>query len=94
MKYTVSHVVEPVERGMAKINKTFHQISENVKRHEERMRSAKDDSYLIPLNSWTREVSEGHDKALEGSVSDSGMSREKRPRYQSKASRSKKVSDI
>ncbi|KAJ0086010.1 hypothetical protein Patl1_08132 [Pistacia atlantica] len=35
------------------------------------MRSSKDDSYLIPLNSWTREFSEVHDKALEGSVSDS-----------------------
>ncbi|XP_031285858.1 protein LAZ1 homolog 1 [Pistacia vera] len=89
MKFTVSHVVEPVERGMAKINKTFHQISENVKLREERMRSSKDDSYLIPLNSWTREFSEVHDKALEGSVSDSGMSSGKRPHYQSKASRTK-----
>ncbi|GJU12946.1 LAZ1 homolog 1-like protein isoform X1 [Tanacetum coccineum] len=36
MKFTVSHIVEPVERGIARINKTFHEISENVKRHEER----------------------------------------------------------
>ncbi|GAV58818.1 Solute_trans_a domain-containing protein [Cephalotus follicularis] len=78
MKYTVSHVVEPVERGIAKINKTFHQISENVKRYEERKRSSKDDSYLIPLNSWTREFSEVHDKLLEGSVSDSGVLNGKR----------------
>jgi hypothetical protein len=35
MKFTVSHVVEPVERGIAKINKTFHQTSENVKHHDE-----------------------------------------------------------
>ncbi|XP_039043470.1 protein LAZ1 homolog 1-like isoform X2 [Hibiscus syriacus] len=74
MKYTVSHVVEPVERGIAKINKTFHQISENVKcLKEERWRNSKDDSYLAPLNSWNREFSEAHDNVLEGSISDSGL---------------------
>src|ERR1044072_1825217 len=81
MKFTVSHVVEPVERGIAKINKTFHQISENVKRHdEERRRNTKDDSYLIPLRSWTTEFSDVHDKLVEGSgsVSDSGLSSGKR----------------
>lgn len=86
MKYTVSHVVEPVERGIAKINKTFHQISENVKRHEEeRRRSAMDDS-VIPLNTWTREFSDVHDSIPEGSVSDSGIiSNGKRQSYLSKA---------
>ena len=86
MKYTVSHVVEPVERGIAKINKTLHQISENVKRHEEQRRSTKDDSYLIPLNSWTREFSEVHDHLVEGSISDSGLSNGKKQHHQSKAS--------
>lgn len=86
MKYTVSHVVEPVERGIAKINKTFHQISENVKRHEEeRRRSCKDDSYLIPLNSWNREFSEAHENLVEGSVSDSGMANGKRHHVEAKA---------
>ncbi|XP_061355467.1 protein LAZ1 homolog 1-like [Gastrolobium bilobum] len=84
MKFTVSHVVEPVERGIAKINKTFHQISENVKRHEERTRSTKDDSYLIPLHSRTEEYSDVHD-TLEGSVSDSGLPSGKRQHLQSKA---------
>ncbi|GFZ09912.1 organic solute transporter ostalpha protein [Actinidia rufa] len=79
MKFTVSHVVEPVERGFAKINKTFHQISENVKRFEERRKNSKDDSYLIPLNSWTKEFSEVHDNLVEGSVSDSGLPDQKRP---------------
>ncbi|KAJ4831821.1 hypothetical protein Tsubulata_010192 [Turnera subulata] len=79
MKYTVSHVVEPVERGIAKINKTFHQISENVKRHEEeRKRNSMDDNYLVPLNNWTREFSEARDNLLEGSVSDSDLSNGKR----------------
>lgn len=73
MKYTVSHVVEPVERGIARINKTFHQISENVKRHEERRRRIKDDSYLIPLRPWMTEFSGVHDRIVEGSISDSGL---------------------
>ncbi|GMP79712.1 hypothetical protein CsSME_00035148 [Camellia sinensis var. sinensis] len=85
MKFTVSHVVEPVERGIAKINKTLHQISENVKRFEEQRKKSKDDSYLIPLNSWTKEFSEVHDNIIEGSVSDSGLPDGKRPNYQSKA---------
>ncbi|XWS21734.1 hypothetical protein CRYUN_Cryun30bG0080200 [Craigia yunnanensis] len=85
MKYTVSHVVEPVERGIAKMNKTFHQISENVKRYEEeRRRSSKDDSYLIPLNSWNREFSEAHDNLVGGSVSDSGLANGKRHHIQSR----------
>lgn len=73
VKFTVSHVVEPVERGIAKINKTFHQISENVKRHEMEKRNSRDDSYLIPLKSWGSEFSEAQDHALEGSISDSGL---------------------
>lgn len=74
MKFTVSHVVEPVERGIAKINKTFHEISENVKRHEEeRRKNSKDDSCLVPLNSWTNEFSDGGDDSMQGSISDGGL---------------------
>ncbi|KAJ9146166.1 hypothetical protein P3X46_028470 [Hevea brasiliensis] len=93
MKYTVSHVVEPVERGIAKINRTFHQISENVKRHEERKRSSKDDNYLVPLNSWMKEFSEAHDNLLEGSVSDSSLPNSKRPPHHSKATASRARTD-
>ena len=88
MKFTVSHVVEPVERSIAKINKTFHQISENVKRHdEERRRSTKDDSYLVPMRSWRTEYSDVHDGLVEGSVSDSGMPSGKRQHSKASASR-------
>lgn len=87
MKFTVSHVVEPVERGIAKINRTFHEISENVKRHEERRRrrrrrkGPKDDTYLIPLNSWTKEFSLLHQDIEEkGSLSDSSLSNGRRQR--------------
>ncbi|KAK7377457.1 hypothetical protein VNO80_02882 [Phaseolus coccineus] len=86
MKFTVSHVVEPVERGIAKINKTFHQISENVKRHEQqRTQNTKDDSYLIPLRSRMPEFSDVHDAMGDGSFSDSGLSSGKRQHFQSKA---------
>ncbi|XP_027339272.1 protein LAZ1 homolog 1 isoform X2 [Abrus precatorius] len=89
MKFTVSHVVEPVERGIAKINKTFHQISENVKRHDEERRrntKVKDDSYLVPLRSWNTEFSDVHDSLVEGSASDGDLPSGK---SQSKASTSR-----
>ncbi|ESQ27398.1 hypothetical protein EUTSA_v100185461mg, partial [Eutrema salsugineum] len=86
MRFTVSHVVEPVERGIAKINRTFHQISENVKRFEQQKKRAKDDSYVIPLNPWTKEFSEVDENIHEGgSVSDSGLGRTRR-QHQSKVS--------
>lgn len=88
MKYTVSHVVQPVEKGIAKINRTFQEISENVKRHQEQRRNSKDDTYLVPLNSWNREFSEVHETLVEGSVSDSGLSNGKK-QNQSKASASR-----
>uniref|UniRef100_A0ACD5XQ05 Uncharacterized protein n=1 Tax=Avena sativa TaxID=4498 RepID=A0ACD5XQ05_AVESA len=76
VKYTVSHVVEPMERRFTKINKTLHQISENVK-HEKQKRKAKDDSHLIPLESWSEEFSEAHDQVSGGSFSDSGLARKR-----------------
>ncbi|CAL5386548.1 unnamed protein product [Camellia sinensis] len=90
MKFTVSHVVEPVERGIAKINKTFHQISENVKWLEEQRKNSKDDSYLIPLNSRAKEFSEvDNDDLIRGSVSDSGLSNGKEQRHHTKATASR-----
>ncbi|WOL02359.1 hypothetical protein Cni_G11078 [Canna indica] len=77
VKYTVSQVVEPVERGIAKINKTFHQISENVKQHEKRRRKARDDIFVVPMDSWREEFLEVHDHHPEGSFSDSGLSRKR-----------------
>lgn len=85
MRYTVSHVVEPVERGIAKINRTFHQISENVKRYEERKKS-KDDTHLLPLISTTKEFSDVHENLPEGSLSDSGVTDGKRPFHKSRTS--------
>jgi hypothetical protein len=74
VKYTVSHVVEPMERSFTKINQTIHQISENVKQLE-RQKKAKDDSYLILLKPWSDEFSEAHDHVAGGSCSDSGLAK-------------------
>lgn len=84
VKFTVSHVVEPVERGLAKINETFHQISENVKQHEKRRKKAKDDSYLIPMHSRTNEFSDLQDYIPEGSLSDGGSSARQRHQVNAK----------
>ncbi|KAL6348573.1 hypothetical protein AAG906_016087 [Vitis piasezkii] len=54
---------------VVKLLLSIRYLSENVKRHEEQKRNAKDDSYVIPLNSWTREFSEVHDNLVEGSLS-------------------------
>lgn len=77
VKFTVSHVVEPVERGFAKMNKTFHNISENVKKIERLKKKTKDDSYVIPMKSWSNEFSDAHDQIIEGSYSDSGLTRKR-----------------
>lgn len=89
VKYTVSHVVEPVERGIAKINETFHQISENVRRHEIQRRNSKDDSHIVPLHTWRSEFSEAHDRLLEGSSSDSGLASGKKHQHHNKAAASR-----
>lgn len=77
VKFTVSHVVEPVERGIARFNETLHKISESVKQHEMRKRKAKDDTYLIPMHSWSKEFADAHDHISEGCFSDSGLPRKK-----------------
>ncbi|KAL0438197.1 UNVERIFIED_CONTAM: protein LAZ11 [Sesamum latifolium] len=89
MMFTVSHVVEPVERGLAKINRTFHQISENMRLYGLHKKKSKDDSYLIPLNTWTTEFSDVHDELVEGSLSDSGLLDCKRRHYPFKRSSSR-----
>ncbi|KAL2232278.1 protein LAZ1 homolog 1-like [Sesamum indicum] len=89
MMFTVSHVVEPVERGLAKINRTFHQISEKMRLYGLHKKKSKDDSYLIPLNTWTNEFSDVHDELVEGSASDSGLFDSKRRHYPFKRSASR-----
>ncbi|GJN31441.1 hypothetical protein PR202_gb19841 [Eleusine coracana subsp. coracana] len=90
VRYTVSHVVEPMERSFTKINQTIHQISENVKQLERQKRKAKDDSHLIPLEPWSEEFSEAHDHAAGGSCSDSGLAKTRYNRNSKRSSSSRK----
>lgn len=93
VKFTVSHVVEPVERGLAKINETFHQISENVKQYEKQRRKAKDDSYLVPMHSRTSEFSDLNDYLPEGSFSDGGSTRRRHQASTKFAASQTRISD-
>ncbi|TVU47091.1 hypothetical protein EJB05_06671 [Eragrostis curvula] len=92
VRYTMSHVVEPMERSFTKINQTIHQISENVKQLERHKRKAKDDSHLIPLEPWSEEFSEAHDRAAGGSFSDSGLTKTRYNRNSRRASSSSRKS--
>lgn len=78
LKFTVTHAVEPVEKGIQKL----HKISQNIKKHD-KGRKTKDDSD-VATSSPTRRVIRGiDDPLLNGSVSDSGISRKKKHRKKS-----------
>ncbi|PON78482.1 Lazarus [Trema orientale] len=81
VKFTVTQAVEPVEKGITKFNEKLHKISENIKRHDKEKRRTKDDSCLVPP---ARRVIRGiDDPLLNGSISDSGVSRGKKHRRKS-----------
>ncbi|XP_008781279.1 protein LAZ1 isoform X2 [Phoenix dactylifera] len=83
LKFTVSHAVEPMEKGLTKFNEKLHKISQNIKKHEKERKRVKDDS-CIGSSSPTRRVIRGiDDPLLNGSVSDSGASRGRRHRRKS-----------
>ncbi|ERM96148.1 hypothetical protein AMTR_s00001p00045520 [Amborella trichopoda] len=72
VKFTVTHAVEPMEKGITRINEKLHKIKQNIKRHEKGGRRTKDDS-CIASSSPTRRVIRGiDDPLLNGSMSDSG----------------------
>lgn len=83
MKFTVHQAVEPVEKGITRFNEKLHRISENIKKHDKDGRRTMDDS-CIATSSPARRVIRGiDDPLLNGSVSDSGMSRGKKHRRKS-----------
>ncbi|CAH9099279.1 unnamed protein product [Cuscuta epithymum] len=74
VKFTVTHAVEPMEKGFTRFNEKLQKISENMK-HDKRGRRAKDDSCVATTtsSSQTPRVIRGiDDPLLNGSVSDSG----------------------
>ncbi|CAN6479136.1 unnamed protein product [Victoria cruziana] len=80
VKFTVTHAVEPVEKGFTKINEKLHRISQNIKKSEREKRRSKDDSSIGASPPGKRIIRGIDDPLLNGSVSDSGVSRSRRPR--------------
>ncbi|CAI0407713.1 unnamed protein product [Linum tenue] len=77
VKFTVTQAVEPVEKGITKFNEKLHKISENMRKHDKDKKRTKDDSCL----SSPRRVIRGiDDPLLNGSLSDSGVTRTKKHR--------------
>lgn len=67
VKYTVSHVVEPMERGIARTKQAISKLSSSVKRPKKWKKKSRDDSYLVPMESRTWDIlSEGREKLSEG----------------------------
>ncbi|KAJ7967082.1 Protein LAZ1 [Quillaja saponaria] len=83
VKFTVNQAVVPVEKGITRFNAKLHRISQNIKRHDKDRRRIKDDS-CIATSSPSRRVIRGiDDPLLNGSFSDSGVSRGKKHRRKS-----------
>lgn len=76
VKFTVTQAVEPMEKGFTRINEKIHKISRNIKKQDKEKRT-KDDSCIT--SSLTQRVIRGiDDPLLNGSFSDSGVTKAKR----------------
>uniref|UniRef100_A0A1D1YRB5 Transmembrane protein 184C n=2 Tax=Anthurium amnicola TaxID=1678845 RepID=A0A1D1YRB5_9ARAE len=82
VKFTVTHAVEPMEKGFTRFNEKLHKFSQNIKKHDKEKKRTKDDSCIS--SSPTKRVIRGiDDPLLNGSVSDSGVLKGKRHRHKS-----------
>lgn len=77
VKFTVNQAVEPVEKGITRFNEKLHKISQNMKRHDKDRRT-QDDSCIASSSPARRVIRGIDDPLLNGSVSDSGVSRTKK----------------
>ncbi|XP_028551545.1 protein LAZ1 isoform X2 [Dendrobium catenatum] len=83
LKFTVTHAVEPMEKGLTRFNEKLHKISQNIKKQEKDRRRIKDDS-VIGSSSPSRRVIRGiDDPLLNGTVSDNSVSKGRRHRRKS-----------
>ncbi|XP_073105788.1 protein LAZ1 isoform X2 [Elaeis guineensis] len=78
LKFTVTHAVEPMEKGLTKFNEKLHKISQNIKKHEKERKRVKDDSCISSSSPIRRVIRGIDDPLLNGSVSDSGRTRGRR----------------
>lgn len=77
----MTQAVEPMEKSITKFNEKLHKISQNIKKHDKDKRRVKDDSCM---SSPSRRVIRGiDDPLLNGSFSDSGVTRTKKHRRKS-----------
>ncbi|KAG6548161.1 hypothetical protein Mapa_010211 [Marchantia paleacea] len=99
MRLTVHQAVEPMEKGINKINETFHHLPWGKNRKEkekEKTKSrtmSKDDLFISPQSSFGQPVRGIDDPLLAGSMSDSGVIRKKSISYGSGAESSGESSD-
>lgn len=71
LKFTVTHAVEPMEKGFTRFNEKLHKISENIKKNEKQKKRTKDDSCIGSSSPARREIRGIDDPLLNGSFSDS-----------------------
>lgn len=83
VKFTVTQAVEPVEKGITRFNQKLHKISQNMKKHDKDKRRTRDDSYVASTSSTRRVIRGIDDPLLNGSFSDTGVSRGRRHRRRS-----------
>lgn len=83
VKFTVHQAVEPVEKGITRFNEKLYRMSQNIKKHDKDKRRIKDDSCILSSSPARRVIRGIDDPLLNGSVSDSGMSRGKKHRRKS-----------
>ncbi|RAL41797.1 hypothetical protein DM860_008979 [Cuscuta australis] len=76
VRFTVTHAVEPVEKGITRFNEKLRELSQNMKRCNKEERKTKDDSCIATSSSPTRRrVIRGiDDPLLNGSGSESSAS--------------------
>ncbi|KAL6217939.1 hypothetical protein ACLB2K_011156 [Fragaria x ananassa] len=83
VKFTVTQAVEPVEKGFTRFNEKLHKISQNIKRQDKEKRKTKDDSCISTSSPVGKVIRGIDDPLLNGSTSDSGVSRVKKHRRKS-----------
>ncbi|XP_010555194.1 PREDICTED: protein LAZ1 isoform X3 [Tarenaya hassleriana] len=81
VKFTVTQAVEPVEKSITKFNEKLHKISQNIKKQDKDKRRVKDDSCVT--SSGRRVIRGIDDPLLNGSFSDSGVTKSKKHRRKS-----------
>nr|VDC69243.1 unnamed protein product [Brassica rapa] len=83
VRFTVTQAVEPMEKSITKFNEKLHKISQNIKKHDKDKRRVKDDSCMSSSSSSRRVIPGIDDPLLNGSFSDSGVTRTKKHRRKS-----------